>query len=323
MWQANLISWFKEHQRDLPWRTKVRHPYCVWVSEIMLQQTTVTMVIPYFKKWMTSFPDVTALAAASEDTVLKHWEGLGYYSRARNLHKTAKLIVKNGGVFPNTPEGLLALPGIGPYTAGAIGSLAFNLPVPLVDGNVARVFTRFFEWDDDIKHPSTMKKLWKQAQKVLPKDKPGAFNEALMELGATVCTPKKPNCPGCPLVKKCKAFKSRRVSELPKSAPRKKTIKLLENALIHVKGEKTFILQNTQEYRALWQFPLGSVAPKSKPSFTTQYTFTHHRITLNAFEVNEPPIHKTGRWVTFEELKKVPLPVAHRRIAEFLLQQLQ
>src|SRR5579859_1044270 len=209
----NLLRWYRRHHRKLPWRA-TPDPYRIWVSEIMLQQTRVETVRPYYARWLRAFPTVQALARAEEDRVLKLWEGLGYYSRARNLHRAAKLVVgrarppgapKPGTkrtarpAVPTTAAKLLELPGIGRYTAGAIASIAFNERVPLVDGNVARVFARIFAIRANIKSPRTLQSLWDLAGNLLPDTNPGDFNQALMELGALVCTPTNPRCDTCPM----------------------------------------------------------------------------------------------------------------------------
>lgn len=200
--QRDLLRWFETHKRDLPWRSRERDPYRVWLAEIMLQQTQVATVIPYFARWLARFPSLADLAVAPLDDVLKQWEGLGYYSRARNFHRAAQqVLAEYGGEIPNTIAGLLALPGIGPYTAGAIASLAFGLDAPILDGNVKRVWARLFaltEMDDAA--------LWAISQQLLPTGRAGEFNEALMDLGATVCTPRSPKCAECPLQAHCLAY---------------------------------------------------------------------------------------------------------------------
>ncbi|MCS6846329.1 MAG: A/G-specific adenine glycosylase [Anaerolineae bacterium] len=201
---SRLLRWFDRHKRDLPWRREPRDPYHVWLSEVMLQQTQVATVIPYFERWVRRFPTLDALAAAPLDEVLKLWEGLGYYARARNFHAAAQIVVRDyGGQLPRTVEGLMALPGVGRYTAGAIASLAFGARAPVLDGNVRRVLSRVF----GLGRPSEAE-LWALAESLLPQDRTGAFNEALMELGATICTPRAPQCSACPLRTMCKAYAS-------------------------------------------------------------------------------------------------------------------
>ncbi|GAB4521713.1 MAG: hypothetical protein Tsb0020_40260 [Haliangiales bacterium] len=223
---AAVVRYFRAAKRDLPWRQR-RDPYATWVSEIMLQQTRVATVIPYFERWMTRFPDVAALATAPLDDVLALWSGLGYYSRARNLHRGAQVVMaEHGGALPKTAAGLRALPGIGRYTAGAIASIAYGLPEPLVDGNVARVLARLYALEGDIKSSATTRALWQLATELVPDDSPGDFNQGLMELGATVCTPTKPTCLLCPLAERCAARQAGRERELPRTGARKRPAEL-------------------------------------------------------------------------------------------------
>ena len=209
-----LLPWYDEHRRSLPWRDEVS-PYRTWVSEIMLQQTRVAAVIPYFQRFMTAFPTVEALAAADSEQLMKLWEGLGYYSRARNLQKAAQIIAQQG-IFPDTYEGLMALPGIGDYTAGAILSIAFGQAVPAVDGNVLRVASRITGSEDNILDAKTRSRFRALTAEIMPGDRPGAFNQALMDLGATVCLPNgEPLCDNCPAREFCTAYAQNRQNALP------------------------------------------------------------------------------------------------------------
>lgn len=218
---GRLLDWYRRQKRDLPWR-RTRDPYRIWVSETMLQQTRVETVIPYYERFLERFPTVTDLAAAPEADVLKAWEGLGYYSRARRLHEAAKVIAERyGGVFPDDPEAVAALPGVGPYTKGAMLSIAFGRPEPAVDGNVMRVLSRFFLIRDDIAKPATRAKMEKFARRLIPEDAAGDFNQALMELGATVCVPKAPTCLVCPVMERCGARLAGEEEELPVKAKAK------------------------------------------------------------------------------------------------------
>jgi len=197
-----LLGWFAHHKRDLPWRHEPRDPYRVWLAEVMLQQTQVTTVIPYYERWLAHFPTLEALAAASLDDVLKLWEGLGYYARARHFHAAARAVMNmHGGRIPRTISELLSLPGVGRYTAGAVASLAFNADVPVLDGNVKRVLSRVY----GLRAPKDSA-LWQLAQSLLPTGRAGAFNEALMDLGSLVCLPRAPRCALCPLRERCAAF---------------------------------------------------------------------------------------------------------------------
>src|SRR5829696_9017185 len=203
--RRSLLAWFKRHKRDLPWRAS-RDPYRVWLSEIMLQQTQVVTVVPYFDRIIAAFPNVEALAAADEADVLRLWEGLGYYRRARQLHAAARAIVgEHGGVFPDDPEAVRTLPGVGRYIAGAILSFAFDRPAPIVEANTQRVLARWLAWRDDLKTPASVARLWQAAAALVPPEGAGRFNQAFMELGATVCTPRAPLCLICPVAAECRA----------------------------------------------------------------------------------------------------------------------
>jgi A/G-specific adenine glycosylase len=210
-----LLQWFYQVQRDLPWR-RTRDPYAIWVSEIMLQQTRVETVIPYYERFMERFPTVQALAEAPESEVLKHWEGLGYYSRVRNLQTAAQVVSEShGGVVPSDPDRFGALKGVGSYTRGAVLSIAYQVPEPAVDGNVMRVFARWFGLEDDIADAKTKGKIEAMVRSWIPEDQPGDFNQALMELGSQVCKPKSPMCERCPVRVGCVALRDNRQTDLP------------------------------------------------------------------------------------------------------------
>ena len=253
-----LLGWFRREQRTLPWRAD-RDPYRVWISEAMLQQTRVATVIPYYERFLARFPDVRALAEAPLDDVLAHWSGLGYYRRARMLQQAAQTIVaQHAGQFPATTAELLLLPGIGRYTAGAIASIAFDAREPLVDGNVARVFARLFALDGDPASKQFQDELWSRAAVLLPRSKgAGEWNQALMELGALVCTPREPRCCDCPLAKRCRALAEGRVAELPALAARRTAIDVdLLVLLVPARGRWLVERRPAQGRMAsLWQFP--------------------------------------------------------------------
>jgi A/G-specific adenine glycosylase len=214
--RRELLSWYRENRRDLPWRRE-RDPYRIWVSEVMLQQTRVDTVIPYYERFLEQFPTLSALAEAPEEQVIKVWEGLGYYSRARNLHAAVKEVAaRYGGKVPDDPEEIATLKGVGPYTAGAILSIAYNKKAPAVDGNVMRVFSRLFALEDDIARVATRKKMERIAVELIPEEAPGDFNQALMELGALICTPVSPQCLFCPVQTVCDAFRLGMEQELPR-----------------------------------------------------------------------------------------------------------
>jgi len=257
-----LLQWYDSHARILPWREKPE-PYAVWISEIMLQQTRVEAVKPYFDRWMKTFPDVSSLANATEAEVLKLWEGLGYYSRVRNIHRTARLVLeKYDGSLPSSFEELLSLPGIGEYTAGAIGSIAFQLPVPCVDGNVLRVVTRLTAENADIGIAATKKLLTDRIRKIIPNQRPGDFNQSMMELGATVCLPNGlPKCELCPVAFLCEAHLQNRMTEFPvKSAKpsrkvEEKTVLILLDKTKEVLNAALRKRPETGLLAGLWEFP--------------------------------------------------------------------
>jgi len=256
-----LLDWYDREKRDLPWR-RDRDPYRIWVSEIMLQQTRVETVIPYYERFMKKFPTLRALAEAPEEEVLKAWEGLGYYSRARHLHSAVRDVCElYGGQVPDDPDAVASLRGVGPYTAGAILSIAFNRPVPAVDGNVMRVLSRFFLLEDDVAKPSTRTRMEQLARKLIPRERPGDFNQAMMDLGATVCTPKNPGCLICPVMERCAARLQGREKSLPaKSKAGKPRAEYRAVALVEGTGEhagKILIRQRPDAglLAGLWELP--------------------------------------------------------------------
>ncbi len=255
--RRGLLLWYQKNKRDLPWRKK-KSAYRTLVSEIMLQQTQIKTVIPYFERWMKAFPTIEKLAKAKLGKVLKLWEGLGYYSRARNFHKAAKIIAsKHHGKIPSDYNILISLPGIGRYTAGAISSIAFNQPVALVDGNVSRVLTRIFDIHDDILKLETQKELYKIADQLVPPENPGDFNQALMELGSLVCFPSMPNCGDCPLKNICLARRKGTQESLPvksKQAP-KKNVYIFAGIIRN--REKILVRErpHTGIWGGLWELP--------------------------------------------------------------------
>lgn len=254
-----LLGWYDRHRRDLPWRLKRSDPYKTWISEIMLQQTQVETVIPYFGRFLKRFPDVVTLAQAREEAVVTLWSGLGYYSRARNLHKAARVIAgERGGRFPERFEEWLALPGIGRYTAGAIASIANGERVPVVDGNVIRVLSRLHAVAGDLRQGAGNKKIWGIATQVLPRDRVGDFNQALMELGALVCVPREPKCPVCPLRCDCEGLKKGNPSRFPETRKQKSRKEFLTALMIEKKGSFLLARRNDKNHlKLMWEFPQG------------------------------------------------------------------
>ena len=260
--REKLLNWYDENKRDLPWR-RTRNPYHIWLSEIMLQQTRVDTVIPYYKRFLEWFPTVESLAEASEEPLLKAWEGLGYYSRVRNMQAAAQQIMTDfGGQFPNTYEGISSLKGIGPYTAGAISSIAFNLPEPAVDGNVMRVLARLFEVDHDIGIPSNRKIFQAMMEILIDPERPGDFNQALMDLGSDIEAPVNPRPEESPVKEFSAAYQNGTMAHYPIKAPKKKPIPIYLNALVVQNKDGKFLLEKNENEKLLkgfWHFPLIEV----------------------------------------------------------------
>lgn len=259
-----LLGWFEHSRRAMPWRND-RTPYRVWIAEIMLQQTRVTQAEPYYLRFMETFPSIRALAEATQDQVLKAWEGLGYYSRARNLHQAAKMVLSDfGGTFPGTAKEIISLPGIGPYTSAAIGSLAFNLDLAVVDGNVIRVFSRLYALADDVTLAKTKNQIQEWADALLPPGDAGRYNEALMELGALTCTPTSPACGTCPLRATCTAFAKQTQDQFPVKKKKKKVPHLVVGAAVTVADDGKILIAQRREtdmLGGLWEFPGGKREP--------------------------------------------------------------
>lgn len=339
-----LIGWFEAHKADLPWR-RSRDPYAVWLSEIMLQQTQVTTVIPYYERFLQCFPSVGALATAPLTEVLKLWEGLGYYSRARSLHRAAQMIMHEyGGQFPTSMRDLQRLPGVGRYTAGAIGSLAFGLDVPVLDGNVIRVLARLFDIDADTSKPETTRTLWSLAERILPEGRAAAWNEGLMELGRRVCTPRSPQCGTCPLQEHCAALQHGVQEQRPVKAPRRRTPHYdVTAAVIRRKDGSILIAQRPHDgmLGGLWEFPggkcqegeslqaclrreireeLGIEIEVGAQIAAIRHAYTHFRITLYAFECRHtggdprPLAVADWAWVEPGALSAYAFPVTDQKI---------
>jgi A/G-specific adenine glycosylase len=253
-----LITWYRKNKRDLPWR-KTKDPYKIWVSEIMLQQTQVSRGIEYFNRFIERFPDVKVLAEANEDEILKYWQGLGYYSRARNLHHTAKVIANtHNTVFPEDYKILLSMKGIGTYTASAIMSFSFNKPYPALDGNVYRVLTRYFNITEAIDTPAGQKVIQEYAYQVMDKKNPGEFNQAIMEFGALQCIPGKPDCAKCPLNMECEALHTGKITEIPVKTGKQKQKTRFFHYVHIIQGEDTYIQKRRKKdiWQHLYEFPL-------------------------------------------------------------------
>jgi A/G-specific adenine glycosylase len=339
----NLLDWFAIYQRDLPWR-RSRDPYQIWVSEVMLQQTRVDTVIPYYDRWMTQFPTLQALAQAPDSAVLKAWEGLGYYSRARNLHSAAQEVQEAyGGTVPDDPARLAALKGLGPYTVGAILSIAFNRSAPAVDGNVMRVLSRLFEIEEDITRPATRKAMERLALDLIPPGQANSFNQALMELGALVCLPTAPKCDRCPAASACTAKRNGTAALLPikRKAKPPRPVEMACVVLRH--GDRVLISRRPSEglLGGLWEFPsaerlkqetahqtihrlmadrFGLRVELEAPLCEVKHVFTHLIWHLKAFTATLPadtggPMEEGGlRWVRPDALSNFAFGAAHQKV---------
>jgi A/G-specific adenine glycosylase len=337
-----LLHWYEKHARDLPWR-RTRDPYAIWVSEIMLQQTQVKTVVPYWTRWMKRLPDVRSLARAKPPTVLKLWEGLGYYRRAENLQRASRVIVeRHDGLFPDNFEEIIALPGIGRYTAGAICSIAFNQPAPILDGNVTRVLARFFGIRAHIKTAPVQRRLWKLSEALVRAAhahhyaSTSLFNQSLMELGALICTPRQPLCPACPLHQTCFAARRGLAEKLPRTAARPAS-EAMEFMAFVIENKGLYLVRQRPAHvinGSLWEFPNEqALTPNATPQQLArkllgaphrlrelceiQHTITRFRIRLKVFHVILKPTSElplAGRWCSLSSLQKLPFTAAHKKI---------
>ncbi|MCM2264046.1 MAG: A/G-specific adenine glycosylase [Desulfuromonadales bacterium] len=336
-----LLAWYGAHGRDLPWR-HTRDPYCIWLSEIMLQQTTVAAVIPYYQRFLATFPEVATLAVAPPERVIELWAGLGYYSRARNLHRAAqKVVEEHGGDFPKTVEALAALPGVGRSTAGAIVAIAFDRPAPILDGNVRRVLVRLFAYDGDPRGTLAERALWKWAEALTARERAHDYAQAIMDLGATVCTPRDPGCPDCPLAALCQARRQGLERQLPvarirKSVPVRRQVALLVERegfyLVRPRPHEGFL-------GGLWEFPVADVRADETPltvagrlaqelGFSGQklavgrlkHAYSHFTLELDLVRImgryEERVAEGDWQWQAPGMLVKMPLHGAHRKALE-------
>jgi A/G-specific adenine glycosylase len=341
--QEKLLHWYQHHQRKLPWR-ETRDPYKIWISEVMLQQTTVQTVLPYYKKWLQIFPDIRTLSQASTQKVLKAWEGLGYYQRAKNLHKASKIIMKDHKEkIPQTYSLLKKLPGFGPYTTAAVLSFAFNQPYPVLDGNVRRILLRLKGLLQEA-FPSVDKELKPFLTSLFVPKKSSSFNQALMELGAMICRPQNPSCLLCPVQKFCRAFKEGIQEVIPK--PKKRDFHKISAVLGVISQNNRILIQKrpSQGLMAdLWEFPGGKIEPGETPiqalhrevkeelgqevikeKFLTKvnHSYTQFRVTLYAFqcELKERPELNSPKhqWVSLQEFKNYPFPSGSVKVIQYL-----
>ena len=345
--QQSLLKWYDAHQRDLPWRNAT-DPYPVWISEVMLQQTQVQTVITYYLRFLEHFPSIAALAQADTDALLRLWAGLGYYSRARNLQKAAQIIVgRFGGKFPQNYSDVLELPGIGRYTAAAIVSIAFGQPYAVLDGNVSRVLARLFKISGDTKSSAVQGRLWKAAQQLLPETRPGDFNQAVMELGATVCSPRQPRCLLCPWTQQCLARQQGLQELLPERVRREEVRRSLQAAIV-VQHRGRFLIVRRSSQRLLkgfWEFPSTELRQKQSAAkraartlaetygfnvgsveqlTTVKHAIMTRRIELQVFRARLAPGASSKmndpdcRWVRLKDMGQYPFAAASQRIVEAL-----
>jgi A/G-specific adenine glycosylase len=340
--QTRMLAWFRAHQRDLPWR-RSRDPYRIWVAEVMLQQTRIAAVMPYYHRFLARFPTVQTLARAPEPEVLKLWSGLGYYSRARNLHRAAKIIVtQHNGLFPREPDAALELPGIGTYTAAAVLSIAYDVPLAVLDANVARVLARIKAIRGDLRAPKDWRALTSAAESFLASRAPGDWNQSLMELGEVICTPQSPRCHECPVVRHCRAYAQGLTGEIP--APRRKraTVHMkIAAAILRDPRGRTLLVQDpgahdTVLFSRMWQFPAVEVtrSPKAELAAHLSNTLSLTKISLEALptalhgvtfrniillpflaKVGELPTLPRTRILSLKNLNKLPISSATRKIA--------
>ena len=339
-----LTEWYGRHRRDLPWR-RTTDPYAIWVSEIMLQQTGVETVVPFYERFMARFPTVEALAAAPLDDVLKAWENLGYYGRARNLHRAARIVVNEmGGRLPSDLSALLSLPGIGKYTAGAILSMAFGKPVPALDGNVRRVLSRLFALPEAVDRPAGAKILEARAADLVPEENPGTFNQSLMELGALVCLPGTPRCPSCPLASSCEGRRRGIQESLPVTSPKAPLpTRTFVTALLLSTDGRCLLVRRPEKglLSGLWAFPTtawnggdpvawleeqaASAIREIEPLPAVRHAYTHFRAVVRPFlcRLGEAAPKMEARqghaWIGFREFDRYALSALDRKLLKNLL----
>ncbi len=343
-----LLAWFGRNKRDLPWR-RTSDAYQIWISEIMLQQTQVATVVPYFERFVAAFPTSRDLAEADEHDVLRQWEGLGYYRRARQMHRAAQVLLnEHRGQFPRELDAIRALPGIGRYTAGAIASIAFDLPAPILEANTVRLFSRLAGFEDDPASSQGKQFLWKFATDVLPRNHCGQFNQALMELGSLVCTPRMPKCDQCPLVKFCVAFQQESQEKIPRSRPKPASTAVHEAAVVVWRRNKVLLRKraNGERWAGMWDFLRFPLSARRGPAqqqeildkildqaglsvelperiTTIKHGVTRFRITLDCYSAQFDGARAklaagTWQWARPRDLEQLPLSMTGRKLARLL-----
>lgn len=325
-----LLDWYDANRRVLPFRG-TRDPYAVWISEIMLQQTRTDTVSGYYTRFLNRFPNIAALAQADEQEVLKYWEGLGYYSRARNLHKAAQIMQREyGGRFPAAYEGIRALPGVGDYTAAAVASIAYRLPYPAIDGNLTRVLARVHGVREDADRPSVKRLIHELGEREIDRERPGDWNQALMDLGATICVPGTPDCARCPLQAQCDAYAQGDADQLPIRAAARPPVPVdVGVGLVIAEGRVLTIKRDAALLKGLWVFlltegdstpegmarkleALGMQANRIIPLGEARHVFTHRIWNMKLYRVDLPAMHgrTAGQWADAQTLTGLPLPTA-------------
>lgn len=311
-----LISWYDDHKRDLPWRGET-DPYKIWVSEIILQQTRVQQGWDYYHRFLDNFPNVKTLAEADEEKVLKVWQGLGYYSRARNMHAAAReIMAEHHGIFPQTYDKIRSLKGIGNYTAAAIASIAFHLPYPAVDGNVIRIVSRIFGICDDVTQPAVLKRITAICETEIDPAQPGVFNQAAMDFGAMQCVPRNPKCDECPFQSNCYAFKNNLTDTLPIKKKKGESKHRFFHFTIYLSDNQTIIEKRTSSdiWKNMYQFPLTETDSEKwseKPVFVTREVLSHQIIHAAYYVKNVKKLPKTAEnqsVIDFDEIEKLPMP---------------
>ncbi len=344
-----LVEWYLTDHRDLPWR-RTSDPYQIWVSEVMLQQTQVATVRPYYRKFLERFPNLARLAVADLQDVLKVWEGMGYYARARNLHKAAAVVMaKHNGHLPQAWQDFRDLPGVGDYIAAAVLSIAFDRPYAVVDGNVKRVLSRLFEMDDPVNRPKSKSIYQQAANELLDERRPGTYNQAIMELGAMICKPRRPTCAACPLQAACTAYRNGRVAEFPRRIKKQATPEHRVAVGVVFKNGRVLITRRKPEglLGGLWEFPGGKIRPhesaeaacireiKEEVNLTVRidahlsqvrHAYTHFKIRMEVFccvyisgrvRLNGPVDHG---WINLDQLQNYPLPKANHKFLSQLVE---
>jgi A/G-specific adenine glycosylase len=346
IWTESLLNWFDQNKREMPWRG-TKNAYFRWVSEIMLQQTRVDTVIDYYNRFMECYPGINDLAAAQEDDVLKLWEGLGYYSRARNLLKAARVIVdRHGGSFPRTEKEALSLPGIGPYSAAAVLSMSYDMPLPSVDGNVLRVYCRLKALEENVMSPATVKKVRDALSTEIPLNRPGDFNESLMELGAVICAPTNPNCSQCPVKSFCLAHREGLVDNLPVRIKKDKITRhhYLVYYLMNSEQNALLIRKNPSSglLGGLWAFPMiemSTVDPISEENAAERirenwgitliepshkgllkHIFTHKRWSMDIFSaVTHTQAPEGYQWIPLSKISELAFPEVYQKVIRLVV----